>query len=171
VIDSVSATIEPRSQQMYCRNCGAEHPDNAEFCPTCGVATAAGGGAYAASVTYAGFWRRFAAWVIDSLILVIPAVILSRIGNAGSLLVLLGEWVYFAYQESSEAQATIGKRALGIIVTDGEGNRISFGRATGRYFAKIISGVILLIGFIMIAFTRKKQGLHDMIANTLVVMK
>ena len=57
---------------MYCRNCGAEHPDTAEFCPTCGVATA-GGGAYAAPVTYAGFWRRFAAWVIDSLILIIPA--------------------------------------------------------------------------------------------------
>ena len=155
---------------MYCRNCGAEHPDTADFCPTCGVATA-GGGAYAASVTYAGFWRRLGAWVIDSLILVIPALILSRIGNAGNLLVLLGEWVYFAYQESSEAQATIGKRAMGIMVTDGEGNRISFGRATGRYFAKIISGLILLIGFIMIAFTRRKQGLHDMIANTLVVMK
>jgi uncharacterized RDD family membrane protein YckC len=166
----VSATFEPRSQQMYCRNCGAEHPDTAEFCPTCGVATA-GGGAYAASVTYAGFWRRFAAWVIDSLILIIPVLILSRIGNVGNLLVLLGEWVYFAYQESSEAQATIGKRALGIIVTDGEGNRISFGRATGRYFAKIISFLSVCIGFIMIAFTRRKQGLHDMIANTLVVMK
>jgi uncharacterized RDD family membrane protein YckC len=157
---------------MYCRNCGAEHPDTAEFCPTCGVATAGGGiGSSAASVVYAGFWRRLGAWFVDFLILVIPAILLSRIGTAGSLLVFFGEWVYFAYQESSEAQATIGKRALGIIVTDEAGNRISFGRATGRYFAKIISGLIILIGFIMIAFTRKKQGLHDMIAGTLVVMK
>jgi uncharacterized RDD family membrane protein YckC len=157
---------------MYCRNCGAEHPDTAEFCPTCGVATAGGGiGSSAASVVYAGFWRRFGAWFVDVLILVIPAILISRIGSAGSLLVFLGEWVYFAYQESSEAQATIGKRALGIIVTDEAGNRISFGRATGRYFAKIISALIILIGFIMIAFTRKKQGLHDMIAGTLVVLK
>jgi uncharacterized RDD family membrane protein YckC len=157
---------------MYCRNCGAEHPDTAEFCPTCGVATAGGGiGSSAASVVYAGFWRRFGAWFVDVLILVIPAILISRIGSAGSLLVFLGEWVYFAYQESSEAQATIGKRALGIIVTDEAGNRISFGRATGRYFAKIISALIILIGFIMIAFTRKKQGLHDMVAGTLVVLK
>ena len=161
---------------MYCRNCGAEHPDTAEFCPTCGVATRGGGiGMSAASVVYAGFWRRLGAWFVDFLILFIPAVLISRIGGSdsllGSVLVLLGEWVYFAYQESSEAQATFGKRALGIIVTDEAGGRISFGRATGRYFAKIISGVILLIGFIMIAFTSKKQGLHDMIAGTLVVTK
>jgi uncharacterized RDD family membrane protein YckC len=157
---------------MYCRNCGAEHPDTAEFCPTCGVATAGGGiGGSAASVAYAGFWRRVGAFLVDVLVLLIPVAILTRIGSAGSLLVFLAEWVYFAYQESSEAQATIGKRALGIKVTDEAGNRISFGRATGRYFAKIISTLILLIGFIMVAFTRKKQGLHDMIAGTLVVMK
>jgi uncharacterized RDD family membrane protein YckC len=157
---------------MYCRNCGAEHSDTAEFCPTCGVATAGGGiGSSAASVVYAGFWRRFGAFAIDVLILLIPYLILRRLGVAGNLVLFFGEWVYFAYQESSEAQATIGKRALGIIVTDEAGNRISFGRATGRYFAKIISALIILIGFIMIAFTRKKQGLHDMIAGTLVVMK
>jgi len=61
--------------------------------------------------------------------------------------------------------------ALGIIVTDMEGRRISFGRATGRYFAKIISAIIIYIGFLMIAFTERKQGLHDMIADCLVVMK
>ena len=59
--------------------------------------------------------------------------------------------------------------ALGMKVTDLAGNRISFLRATGRYFAKIISALILFIGFIMVAFTEKKQGLHDMIAGTLVV--
>ena len=60
------------------------------------------------------------------------------------------------------------KKALGLSVTDLSGNRIGFGRATGRYFAKILSGLILLIGFIMVAFTQRKQGLHDMLAGTLV---
>ncbi|MDX6521561.1 MAG: hypothetical protein QOJ31_15 [Gaiellales bacterium] len=150
---------------MYCRNCGTEHPDTAQFCPSCGVGTAAGG----VATEYAGFWRRVAAYLVDALILAIPNIILSRIGGAGSLAVIVVDWIYFAYQESSPAQATIGKRALGIKVTNTEGNAISFGRATGRYFAKILSVLTLLIGVIMIAFTSKKQGLHDMIASTLVV--
>ena len=73
--------------------------------------------------------------------------------------------------ESSSRQATVGKMATGIVVTDMTGKKISFAKATGRHFAKIISGVILLIGFIMIAFTQKKQGLHDIIADCLVVKK
>ena len=152
---------------MYCRNCGTEHPDTAQFCPNCGVGTAPGG--VAVSTEYAGFWRRIAAYLVDALILAIPNIILSRIGGAGSLAVIVVDWIYFAYQESSPAQATFGKRALGVKVTNTEGNPISFGRATGRYFAKILSVLTLLIGVIMIAFTSKKQGLHDMIAGTLVV--
>ena len=70
---------------------------------------------------------------------------------------------------SSEWQATVGKRALGMVVTGVDGSRISFARATGRHFAKYISAIILFIGFIMAAFTAKKQALHDMIAATLVV--
>ena len=73
--------------------------------------------------------------------------------------------------ESSSNQATVGKMALGIQVTDLEGNRISFGKALGRNLAKIISALIFYIGFIMAAFTAKKQALHDMIAGTLVVKK
>ncbi|MDX6593454.1 MAG: hypothetical protein QOJ13_2650 [Gaiellales bacterium] len=65
--------------------------------------------------------------------------------------------------------ATLGRRALGIKVTDVEGNRITFARATGRYFAKILSALTLLIGYIMAAFTARKQALHDLIAGTLVV--
>jgi len=76
---------------------------------------------------------------------------------------------YFVGFESSAYQATPGKMALGLIVTDTDGRRISPMRAVGRYFAKILSGLILLIGFIMVAFTERKQGLHDMIASTLVV--
>jgi uncharacterized RDD family membrane protein YckC len=71
--------------------------------------------------------------------------------------------------ESSPKQGTLGKMALGIVVTDMDSRRISFGRATGRYFAKILSGLILGIGFLMVAFTEKKQGLHDILAGTLVV--
>ena len=81
----------------------------------------------------------------------------------------VAQWLYFALMESSSKQATLGKMALGIRVTDVNGNRIGFGRATGRHFAKILSGLILGIGFLMAAFTEKKQALHDMIAGTLVV--
>jgi uncharacterized RDD family membrane protein YckC len=63
----------------------------------------------------------------------------------------------------------VGKLAMGIRVTDLEGRRISFWRAVGRYAAKIVSAMILLIGFLMVAWTRRKQGLHDMLANTLVL--
>ena len=78
-------------------------------------------------------------------------------------------WLYFALCESSSWQATLGKLAMGIRVVDLKGNRISFLRATGRYFAKMLSGMILCIGYLMVAFTERKQGLHDMIAGTLVL--
>jgi len=79
--------------------------------------------------------------------------------------------LYYALMESSEKQATVGKLAMGIKVTDMQGNRLSFGQATGRHFAKIISGLTLLIGYIMAGFTEKKQALHDIIVNCLVVKK
>jgi uncharacterized RDD family membrane protein YckC len=78
-------------------------------------------------------------------------------------------WLYFALMESSAKGGTLGKMALGIKVTDTKGNRVTFGRATGRYFGKIISGVILYIGFIMAGFTQQKQALHDIMAGCLVV--
>jgi uncharacterized RDD family membrane protein YckC len=132
-------------------------------------------------VIYPGFLIRLVASVIDGILFLIVAFVLGLIigiffdpedivyivtGYAVPVIML---WLYYAIMESSPRQATLGKMALGIIVTDNKGNRISFGRATGRYFAKIISTLILLIGFIMIAFTKRKQGLHDMIAETLVV--
>jgi uncharacterized RDD family membrane protein YckC len=87
-------------------------------------------------------------------------------------LVVLLQWLYFAYLESSEKQATWGKQAMGLYVTDLEGNRLSFARASWRFFAKVISGLILVvIGYIMAAFTARKQALHDMIANTLVLKR
>ncbi|MEA1897808.1 MAG: RDD family protein [Bacteroidota bacterium] len=78
-------------------------------------------------------------------------------------------WLYYALMESSKTQATLGKMALSLKVTDLDGNPISFGRATGRYFGKIISGLILNIGYIIAGFTEKKQALHDIMAGCLVV--
>ena len=144
---------------------------------------------------YAGFWRRVGAYIIDAILLGIVTSILGSIlgapmgmgalsavssgdpeaiaaaqagGGLGNLLSILIGVAYFAGMESSSHQATLGKKVLGMVVTDLNGNRISLGRAIGRYFAKILSAVILCIGFIMVAFTQKKQGLHDMIAGTLV---
>jgi uncharacterized RDD family membrane protein YckC len=78
-------------------------------------------------------------------------------------------WLYYAIMESSKNQGTIGKLVLKIKVTDCEGNRISFSRATGRYFGKILSGMILMIGYIMAGLTEKKQALHDILANCYVM--
>jgi uncharacterized RDD family membrane protein YckC len=145
-------------------------------------------------VTYGGFWRRFVALIIDSLILYIVTAPLSLLFNVpmwalmrgdqpttADLAALMGSmmglaalsslihWLYFALMESSPKQATLGKMALNLRVTDQQGRRISFGRATGRFFAKIISGLTFLIGYLMAAFTERKRALHDMIAGTLVV--
>ena len=152
-------------------------------------------------VRYAGFWRRFVAHLIDQFIvgivafmLFIPGLALLGIGiGAGFnddspsaigfilaaiaayltaiLVILILQWLYFALMESSNKQATLGKLALGIVVTDLSGGRISFGRASGRYFGKLISGMILYIGFIMAGFTERKQALHDIMASCLVVLK
>lgn len=138
-----------------------------------------------------GFWRRVVAYIIDAIILQVALSIVGGVLGVGIGMQMLaidgtgqaslgagywifvalsfvGQWLYFALLEASSWQGTLGKKALGMSVTDLDGNRIGFGRATGRYFAKIISGIILLIGFIMVAFTRHKQGLHDILAGTLV---
>ena len=87
------------------------------------------------------------------------------------VIAVVGTWLYYALMESSKLQGTLGKMALSIKVTDLAGNKLSFGRATGRYFAKIISGLIMGIGYIMAGFTQQKQALHDIIASCLVVNK
>ena len=83
---------------------------------------------------------------------------------------LVVTWLYHALMESSEWQATVGKKALGLVVTDMEGRRVSFWHATGRHFAKIVTNIVpLLIGYIMAGFTEKKQALHDMISGCLIL--
>ena len=135
-------------------------------------------------ISYAGFWKRLAAFLIDIIITTIGliAVIIcfgimfgggtldtNAWERMGSFFGLIGCWLYYALMESSSKQATLGKMALEIKVTDLNGSKIDFGKATGRYFGKIISAFILCIGFIMVAFTQKKQGLHDIMAGCLVV--
>lgn len=146
-------------------------------------------------VVYAGFWKRVAAYVIDSFVLsaitwVVQMVVLAGMfgmslggdpsdlmGGAGLFGMLFGmlilplamNAVYFAWMHSSGRQATLGKMAVGIKVTDDNGHAISFAHGIGRFFASILSGLILCIGYVMAAFTDRKRALHDMVAGTLVV--
>ena len=87
------------------------------------------------------------------------------------IITIVSGWLYFALMESGTHQATLGKRALGIKVTGSHGERISFARATGRFFGKMISGMTLYFGFYMAGFTQKRQALHDILANTFVIVK
>jgi uncharacterized RDD family membrane protein YckC len=91
--------------------------------------------------------------------------------SVASLISWVVNLLYFSFMESSKFQATIGKLALGIIVTDVGGQKLDFVKALIRNISKIISSCILFIGYLMAAFTEKKQALHDMIAGTLVVNK
>jgi uncharacterized RDD family membrane protein YckC len=145
-------------------------------------------------VRYAGFWIRFLAAFVDGLITTVAGMLLGFIlgGILGGVMGALGlpsqeirlaasivgqvvgyvvAWLYEALLTSSSYQGTLMKYALGLKVTDLEGNRISFGRATGRHFAKFLSALLLLIGYIMAAFTERKQALHDMMASTVVVYR
>jgi uncharacterized RDD family membrane protein YckC len=142
---------------------------------------------------YGGFWIRVVASVLDSIILSVVYVpvglvfLLPTIRTVsqhdweqgppvefmGTIFLLIAlflasTWLYEALLTSSSWQGTIGKRILSLRVTDLEGRRISFGRATGRFFGKFLSRMIMNIGFIMVAFTERKQGLHDLLAGTLV---
>lgn len=123
---------------------------------------------------YAGFWIRVLAYLIDGVVLLGVLLVISG-GQLREISVLekavlsVISWLYFTLLESSSKQATLGKIALGLKVTDMVGDRITWGRANGRFFSKILSGMILNIGYIMVAFTARKQGLHDLIAQTLVI--
>lgn len=150
---------------MYCSNCGVGIPENAAFCPGCGKPLKA---------RYAGFWKRFVALIIDGLVFLPANLVLAALLRDSAAYYLssfvLG-WLYFTLLESSPKQATLGKMAMGLFVTDLYGQRISFGRANARYFSKILSGLTLFIGYMMAGWTNKKQALHDVIASTLVMQK
>jgi uncharacterized RDD family membrane protein YckC len=180
---------------MFCQACGAPNNNDAQFCRACGShvalldAVSGVGVDVPANATaapespVAGFGSRFGAFLIDWLILtgglIVVMVVLmvvtqhtpseSELDGMSRLLGLIAGWFYYAGMESSEHQATVGKRTLGLRVTDLKGERLTFGRASGRFVAKGLSAIPLGIGFLLAAFTRRGQALHDIIASTLVV--
>jgi uncharacterized RDD family membrane protein YckC len=174
---------------QFCSSCGAA------MGPVSGAVTAPSAPVpYAAVVpaAYGGFWIRVVAAIIDGIVvrvIVFPVGAIFGLGGLAGMmggfphrglglhilgggvvfvLVIFGSWLYEAFMLSSPYQATLGKMIFGMKVTDLNGNRISFGRATGRHFAKWLSAMVLCIGFIMVGFTERKQGLHDLLAGTLV---
>lgn len=209
---------------MFCSQCGALLTETAAFCAQCGLPRGAApptapavpsaspqtippamtpvvsqpvATAPAGPTNYAGFWLRFVAYLIDSVVLSVPMLIvigilvvlykasfsgdeMSDAPNPGFIAIVLfsilawvaGIWLYYAVTESSSWQGTLGKKVIGLYVTDMQGRRLSFGHASGRFFSKIITGMIpLAIGYIMAGFTERKQALHDMIAGCLVLRK
>ncbi|HLJ90907.1 MAG TPA: RDD family protein [Candidatus Angelobacter sp.] len=158
-----------------------------------GMAAAIPRGMPARAQAYGGFWIRFVAVIIDAIVLSFAAIpiwtVLGGMAALGSMgridperlagvmassfgifLPVFGaiNWLYDALLTSSTWQGTLGKRVLGLQVTDDQGNQISFLRATGRHFAKFLSG-FLFIGYIIAAFADRKKALHDFIAGTVVV--
>ena len=153
------------------------------------------------NTVYGSFIERFAAYIIDIIILgliqgfvIIPILAfmgfrvafnpdptdeeifsfigsILRIGFTVYLVFFIMGWLYFALFQSGPRQATIGKMAMGMIVTDVDGARLSFAKASLRYFGKYLSSAVMMIGYIIAAFTEKRQALHDFIANTVVIKK
>lgn len=168
-------------------------PYAAPGAPVGGYGTPVHGG----DVVYAGFWKRFAAYAIDSVVVGIAGVVVQMVvaavmfggmaalssnpsemfstgaGILGVLLLYLAPLAlgaaYYGFFHASANQASLGKMAVGIKVTDGSGGHISFWRGFARYFALIVSSIPLGIGLIMAGFTDRKRALHDMMCTTLVV--
>jgi len=181
---------------LFCTQCGTQAVEGGRYCANCGRLHAGAAPLVVADEpVYAGFWLRMGAFLIDQGILIaisyatlfvgMMAFIGVTVGVSAAapdnpfpalagftwlwLLFIIGPWLYHAAFESSRKQATPGKLACGIKVTDFAGERISFGRASGRYFASWLTSMTFLIGYLTVAFTEKRQTLHDMIARTLVV--
>ena len=146
-------------------------------------------GALVSEFVFAGFWKRVVAYIIDgALFTLVFVLVLSTsqeslealqsgdqevVNNLMNhyLYFYLAWWLYFALMETSSLQGTLGKKLLGIKVVDEQGQGIGFFRATLRHFSAILSSIILSIGYLMSAFTKRKQTLHDMVASCLVVNK
>ena len=185
---------------MFCPQCGRLNDDEYAFCKQCGAsmrrgktpATALATPVYAPlqaapaagqEIRYAGFGWRFLAvfldWILISIVSTLLVLTLGVAAGAGeddipALVVVIGagmSWLYEALLISSSYQATLGKMAVGIVVTDLQGRRISFLRATGRHFGKFVSEMLMMIGYLIQPFARKRQALHDMMAGCLVLRK
>ncbi|MEO8366366.1 MAG: RDD family protein [Pseudoxanthomonas sp.] len=192
--DAGSAHADPFAVAPGAFNTPAPAMPDSPYAPPRATLVSANAAVHGGEVVYAGFWKRVAANVIDSLVVgivggIIGAIIGAVIGavfglngglggggflaiqlvtNAVSIAITA---VYYAWFHSSANQATLGKMAIGIKVVRSDGETISFARGIGRYFAFLLSSLILCIGLLMAAFTERKRGLHDMICDTLVVDK
>jgi uncharacterized RDD family membrane protein YckC len=136
---------------------------------------------------YASIGNRIIAAILDGIILIFINFIVGMVltitinqssstsdeslNSLNNLINILISYGYIAYLMSSESQATLGQMAMGIKVTDENGNRITFVAATIRYFMSLVSGIILAIGYLMALFNDKKQTLHDLVAKTVVLKK
>ena len=172
---SVTSASEPAattSGASYCASCGTALPAGAQFCQSCGHQIGAAISATGiAGVEYAGFWLRFVAWLIDVIILGIIGFVLGRILDrpvaalifqlAIGALYHVGFWVMQG--------ATPGKMAMGLKVAMVNGDAIEFGSGFLRWIGYFASSITLGIGYLMIAFSKEKRGLHDLIGGTIVV--
>ncbi len=126
---------------------------------------------------YLGFFPRLITSIIDYVVLTIANFILvlpfmsdkALAGIINIAYALVAYWLYYTLMESSHYQATLGKLALKCKVTDLDGERIGFGQANARYWAKMVSCISLMGGYLMPFFNSKKQTLHDKIAKCVVI--
>jgi uncharacterized RDD family membrane protein YckC len=126
--------------------------------------------------SYSGISRRLIASMIDISVIIFLFMFVELITETLDetlfyILFFLIMWAYFVFQESSTLKSTVGKQAVNIIVTDLNGNRISFTQATKRFILKILSVIPFFIGFLLILFTSKKQAFHDIVAKTVVFIQ
>jgi len=176
---------------MFCSRCGTWLPDEAASCPLCGLVLRPGATPPAAApvaileqVTYAGFWRRFWALLIDVIVTYFPIAtvrVLLGLPAGGSLDPLLPtawwavlfevgiDWLYAAILISSPWRATLGQAVMDLHVTDLNGDRISFARATARYLAQILNLLTIGFGLLIQVFSARRQALHDVVSGTVVV--
>ena len=171
---------------MQCPSCQHDNPPEASFCANCGAALAPTVESStldtaptpaqvqpATGVEYVGFWTRFAAWIIDSfiilIIMIITIVATMFVGFVGILVILLLPWLYYWLFTGLQGQ-TLGKKAVGIKVVDGQGDIPGLGRAALReVVGKVISSIPFFLGFFWIGWDSRKQGWHDKLAGTYVV--
>ena len=154
--------MERAAGSAFCPGCGEAVAADAQFCAGCGRVLS--------GVEYAGFWIRFASYIIDFIILFVVGIVLALAvgGTSGTLLQIAVGLVYTIGFWTAQG-VTPGKMAVGIKITTVDGGDIDSGRALLRYVGYIASAIILFIGYLMIAFTRDKRGLHDYIAGTVVI--
>lgn len=184
---------------MFCPACGTRATSGAITCTLCGALLPGHTAEEARArvpvharvpepVRYGGFWRRLAALLLDALVLYFPAAIVrvllglpainsmtstmnvdSSLPMIASAVELFMDWLYVAFLVASRSRATLGMMVMDLQVSDLHGARISFSRATWRYFAQFLSVITLFIGYFMQPFNARRQTLHDMLSGTVVV--